>query len=170
MQIIVFLGKVLIEMDVIHEKKNGIIIMDKKRFKRTKGKVIKSGSKKIKTGDHILFFPTKGVIMEGKCLIDEKDIVLILKNKGMKVLGERVIIEPEMSADTVGGIKLSDAHRELLPKGKILKLSNMVVDLREGDEVLFDKDRAMNITPYEISEYKGRNIFLVKRQDILAVL
>jgi co-chaperonin GroES (HSP10) len=146
----VFPGKVLIRQDLAIEKKNGLIVISKGKTKRNFGKVIDGDE--FKKDDHVLFFAQKGIIMEGKCLIEEKDVCLILKKRGMiELKGNRIIVEAEKeSAKLSGDLVKSDAHIEILPMGTILEIGKLVTEFKKGDRVLYDLPRALFLTPYPI--------------------
>lgn len=170
-----FPGNVIVKHDMYSEKVNGVILLDKNKLKKNKGKIVIEGEK-TKKGDAVLFFPRSGVRMDEQSLIEEKDVILIFKKNGMKVLGDRLIIEAELAPETTdGGILVSEAHRPELPIGRIVEIgddisnANIVLAYNEKAKVLFDKDRATPLDRYSIQGL-NKHCFMCKSMDVLSIL
>jgi chaperonin GroES len=92
----------------------------------------------------------------------------------LKPLGNRVVIEPIEQEDvTLGGIVLPETAKEKPQKGNVLAVGlgdkdengkRIVMDVKEGDQVLFPK--------YSGTEIKidGKKLLIMREADILAIL
>lgn len=166
----VFPGNVLIEQDIASEMVGGLRVISKTKRKRNKGKVIDGQG--FKTGDHLLFFAQKGVIMEGKCLIEKNDIVLTFKKNGMQLHKNWILVEAEMGEKfTAAGLEVPDNHIPVKPKGEILYIGEEVVKFKVGDKILFQPERAIPALNYDLPDIKSKAIFFMRDDDtILAKL
>jgi co-chaperonin GroES (HSP10) len=171
----VFPETVLIEMDSVLETINGVKVISKTKRKNHKGKIISGEG--FDEGDHVLFFAKNGVILEGKCLINRKDVVLILKKEGMKLLGNRILVEAEKSSSKLTDkLVASDAHIQILPIGIILALGdkidndNLLKAYYNKERIMFDKDRATDLSIYELPDIKGRPVFMINESDVLSII
>ena len=171
----VFPGRVLIEMDTVLETIGGIKVISKTKRRKNKGRIIDGEG--FKKDDHVLFFPTKGVIMEGKCLIDKNDIVLILKDKGMKLLGKKILVEAQKSSNKVtANIVAAVNHIQILPIGVMLEIGEGVESeslkeaYKEKKKIMFDKDRATDLSIYELPDLKDKPVYMINESDVLSII
>ena len=170
---IIFPGKVLIELDVVFEIEGSIQVISKNKRKKNKGVVVKGGDK-VKAGDKVLFFSQQGQMLDGKVLINESDIVLTLKdNKVKQLFGTRILIEPEKEGEKlVGKLIKGEAQRKLLPFGPVLEVGDEVEKIKVGQRILFNVERAFDLTPYikviNIPQYKDKIIYIVREADVMA--
>ena len=167
----VFPGKILIKLDPHWETKNGIKIISKLYRKKHKGKVVQD-SDNFKKGDHVFFLSTEGQQLDGDVLMHERDIILIIKaNKVKKILGTRVLLEPEKEkSELAAGLKASEAHRKIIPIATVLQVGDEVTKIKEGDKVIYDQGRETNLTPYEVPGYDKKIIYMVREADILSII
>lgn len=167
-------GHLLVKMEEITPRdRNGIIMVNaKKKYKRNFGEILQSKSDKLKVGSKILFFAQSGVIMEGKCLISEKDVTGIIKQKEMQLLGERILFKPELSSDKIGEkVKLivGDAQRKYMPIGEVISIGDEVTKVKVGDRILVPNDRTQDLSAYLEEVYPGELIHSVRQGDIIMV-
>lgn len=94
----------------------------------------------------------------------------------IKPLNKKVLIEPE-SKETVskGGIIIPDNANQKAPtKGRVIAISedsDIKLKITSGDLVLFSKYAYTEITiPASEAGQKDRQLFLIKDEDILAVI
>jgi co-chaperonin GroES (HSP10) len=161
-----FKGNVIIKLDPIKEFVNGIYISSATKVKKNKGKVYKTSvGTKFKEGDHVLITPRMGVLMKDKCLIEERDIMLIYKKEGMDLKWTKILIEPDAGEKiTNSGIVVPDSVENKPTTGVIQEIGNQVTEFKKGDHVLFQSHAGIRI------ELKGKEIYLLEQSEVLAVL
>jgi co-chaperonin GroES (HSP10) len=165
---IIFPGNVLLRADLVRANST-LELTPKYKYKKNFGTVISSD--RLKTGTKIFYFPNqyRSVPLEGKMIIKLEDVVLVRNKKNMQVLGTRLFVEPEKQAgETESGIKLSEAHLQYLPIGKVLAKGDATTKTNVGDRVFFDKDRSTDVSPYHLFENKV--VYMVKEDDVLSIL
>ena len=89
----------------------------------------------------------------------------------IRPLGDRVVVRPiEAEAKTAGGIVIPDTAREKSLRGEVLavgpgrrdkKGERVAIDLKVGDEVLFDRYAGAKIT------VSGQDLLILREDEIL---
>ena len=168
---IVFPGKIYVELDLEIEKVGSIKIISKEKRKRNFGKVLQD-SENFKKGQHVMFF-SRAILLDGKAILEEKDIILILKKNGMQFKGKRLLVEADKGKEIISektDLVASQAHIPILPTGTILEVGDEVIGYKKGDRVIFDMQVSVLATPYQIPGYENKPLFFVMENNIIAIL
>lgn len=84
----------------------------------------------------------------------------------IKPLGSRVLIEvKEAETKTASGLIIPDSAQEKQPRGTVLAVgSDEKIEVKPGDTVIYSKFAATEI------EDEGKNLVIVKNEDIIAII
>lgn len=160
----VFKGKTFLRLE--ENKKKGLI-SDVRILKKNHGTVVESVN--YKKGDKLIFF-SRGVIVDDKLMIEDNEVILkIMKDKN-ELQYDRILVESELGPEKVGLIETSEAHREVLPVGKVLSIGKDVNKVKEGERVWFDMQQAVTAIPYNIPGIPDKNVFLIRERDLISIL
>jgi len=79
-------------------------------------------------------------------------------------LGDRVLVQPDITANKLGSIFIPEKSREKPQTGMILEVGSDVKDIKVGDKVLYGKHSGTEVT------FEGEKLVVMRDGDCFAII